>query len=255
MKILRTATLFTVVLGCCALSVTASAIPMWEFLSRGEKASYLLRMFSMQVAKYCADSSMPDCNKNLLVAGMRNLANMDNNVLDGLDPYQRNAKELIWRAMIKNAYSSRFAPKLDEFYFSIRTDSLAIGDSDVNGIAEETMATNNYIRPSSEHTGPHLVGPMVIRVYPDGRPVSEDSTRSLPRDEDAEEFRHFRIPSVEEIEVDSEFYEKRLKGNSFAETNSHRRSQEESAHFRNNYPPFKRRLPEEMNAKHKIQYH
>lgn len=48
----------------------------------------------MQVAKYCADSSMPDCNKNLLVAGMRNLANMDNNVLDRLDPYQRNAKEL-----------------------------------------------------------------------------------------------------------------------------------------------------------------
>lgn len=37
MKILRTAMLFTVVLGCCALSVTASAIPMWEFLSRGEK--------------------------------------------------------------------------------------------------------------------------------------------------------------------------------------------------------------------------
>ncbi|CAD1475315.1 unnamed protein product, partial [Heterotrigona itama] len=34
MKILRIATLFTVVLGCCAFSVTASAIPMWEFLSR-----------------------------------------------------------------------------------------------------------------------------------------------------------------------------------------------------------------------------
>lgn len=117
------------------------------------------------------------------------------------------------------------------------------------------MATNNYIRPSSEHTGPYLVGPMVIRVYPDGRPVPEDSTRSLPRDEDAEEFRHSRIPSVEEIEADSEFYEKRLKGNAFAETNSHRRSQEESAHLRNNYPPFKRRLPEEMNAKRKIQYH
>lgn len=48
----------------------------------------------MQVAKYCADSSMPDCNKNLLVAGMRNLANMDNNILDQLDPYQRDAKGL-----------------------------------------------------------------------------------------------------------------------------------------------------------------
>ncbi|XP_043585606.1 rhythmically expressed gene 5 protein isoform X1 [Bombus pyrosoma] len=255
MKILRTAMLFTFVLGCYTLSVTASAIPMWEFLSRGEKASYLLRMFSMQVAKYCADSSMPDCNKNLLVAGMRNLANMDNNILDQLDPYQRDAKGLIWRAMIKNAYFPRLAPKPDEFYFSIGTDSLAVGDSDVNGIGEETMATHDYIQPSSEHTGPYLVGPMVIRVYPDGRPVPEDTTRPLPRDEDMEEFRRSRVPSVEEIKTDSEFYEKQLKGNSFAEANSHRRSQEESTRFRSSHSPFKRRLLQEVTAKRKIRHH
>lgn len=40
------------------------------------------------------DSSMPDCNKNLLLTGMRNLGNMENNVLDKLDPYQRDAKGL-----------------------------------------------------------------------------------------------------------------------------------------------------------------
>lgn len=56
--------------------------------------SYLLRIFSLQVAKYCMDSSMPDCNKNLLLTGIRNLGNMENNVLDKLDPYQRDAKGL-----------------------------------------------------------------------------------------------------------------------------------------------------------------
>lgn len=41
MKNLRTFVLFAVflILGCHALSVTASAIPMWEFLSRDEKVS------------------------------------------------------------------------------------------------------------------------------------------------------------------------------------------------------------------------
>ncbi|XP_017761144.1 PREDICTED: rhythmically expressed gene 5 protein isoform X2 [Eufriesea mexicana] len=228
MKNLRIPVLFAIILilGCHALNVTASAIPMWEFLSRGEKMSYLLRVFSLQVSKYCVDSSMPDCNKNLLVTGLRNLANMDNNVLDKLDPYQHDAK------------------------------GLTISDSDINGIGEETMATHDYVRPSSEHTGPYLVGPMVIRVYPDGRPVAEDSTRPLPQDEDTEEFKHSRIPSIEEIETDKDtLHEKQLKENSFTETKSHRLSQEGSAHFLSNHSPFKRRLLQEVIAKRKIRYH
>ncbi|PBC34508.1 hypothetical protein APICC_07259 [Apis cerana cerana] len=42
MKNLRTVMLFVVVLilGRHALSATASAIPMWEFLSRGEKKQF-----------------------------------------------------------------------------------------------------------------------------------------------------------------------------------------------------------------------
>lgn len=56
--------------------------------------SHLYELFGKQVARFCADSSRPDCNKNLLVAGIRNLAGMDDNVLDKLDPYQRGAKDM-----------------------------------------------------------------------------------------------------------------------------------------------------------------
>lgn len=56
--------------------------------------SHLYGLFSKQVARFCADSSRPDCNKNLLVTGIRSLASMDDNVLDKLDPYQRGAKEM-----------------------------------------------------------------------------------------------------------------------------------------------------------------
>lgn len=37
---------------------------------------------------------MPDCTKNLLVSGLRQLANMDDNEMDTLDPYQRNADNM-----------------------------------------------------------------------------------------------------------------------------------------------------------------
>lgn len=56
--------------------------------------SHLYGLFSKQVARFCADSSRPDCNKNLLVSGIQSLASMDDNVLDKLDPYQRGAKEM-----------------------------------------------------------------------------------------------------------------------------------------------------------------
>ena len=258
MKSHRTFVLLAAVLmlGCHAACVTGSAIPMWEFLSRDEKMSHLFRVFSQQVANFCGDSSMPDCNKNLLVSGLGNLASMNDNVLDKLDPYQRGAKELIWRAMVKNRYSTRLGQEPDDSYYTTGSDSLATSGSETNGLGEETAPSHDYVRPSQEHTGPYLVGPMVIRVYPDGRPVPEDSTRPLPRDEDAEEFRHSRVPSIEEIEADrSTFYEKRSKGNSFAEAKSRRRTREDASRLRNDHRPFERRLLQEVVAKRRIRYY
>ena len=45
------------------------------------------------------------------------------------------------------------------------------------------------------------MGPMVIRVYPDGRPVAADAQRPLPKDEDIEDIRYdTRLPSIKDIE-------------------------------------------------------
>ncbi|XP_029176718.1 rhythmically expressed gene 5 protein [Nylanderia fulva] len=200
-----------ILLGCCVtMRVTGSAIPMWEFLSRDEKMSHLYGLFSKQVAQFCADSSRPDCNKNLLVSGIRSLASMNDNVLDQLDPYQRGAQEMIWRAMVgNNRFTSRISNENDESYFTTGADLLASSGSETNGLAEETAASGDYVLPS-ESNRPYLAGPMVIRVYPDGRPVPEDQKRPLPRDEDIDELRYSRLPSIEEIEAKSgsKFYGK-----------------------------------------------
>lgn len=74
--------------------------------------SHLYELFSKQVARFCADSSRPDCNKNLLVTGLQNLASMDDNVLDKLDPYQRGAKE-----MSKEAFLIRLSTAEESCFF------------------------------------------------------------------------------------------------------------------------------------------
>lgn len=78
----------------------------------------------------------------------------------------------------------------------------ASSGSETNGLGEETAASGDYVS-SSESNGSYLAGPMVIRVYPDGRPVPEDQKRPLPKDEDADELRYSRLPSIEEIEAKS----------------------------------------------------
>ncbi|XP_053971803.1 rhythmically expressed gene 5 protein isoform X1 [Hylaeus volcanicus] len=252
-------------LGCRTLCITGSAIPMWEFLSRDEKTSHLFRIFSEQVAKFCTDSSMPDCNKNLLVSGLRSLANMDDTFLDKLDPYQRGAKEMIWRAMAKNGYSPRTGHEPDESYLTTGPDSLATSStgSETNGLGEDTASSADYARPSA---GPYLVGPMVIRVYPDGRPVPEDSTRPLPRDEDIDEYRHSRLPSIDELEAaSSTMYDNRSKPNTFPEPNnqpgsrsrsrSQPRPQRQRLNQRSVHLPFETRLLQEVVATRNIRYY
>ncbi|XP_043289343.1 rhythmically expressed gene 5 protein isoform X2 [Venturia canescens] len=163
--------------------------------------SYLYNIFSRQVAKYCADSSSPDCNKNLLISGVRNLVNLDEIDLDRMDPYQRDADDIIWRAMMKDV---RVPAKYshEDSYDLGKEDPLATSESDDNGLGEESARINDYARPSDK-SGPYLVGPMVIRVFPDGRPVPEDAKKPLPRDEDVEEMKYSKIPSISEIEANN----------------------------------------------------
>ncbi|XP_034952298.1 rhythmically expressed gene 5 protein [Chelonus insularis] len=178
--------------------VDGSAIPMWEFLSKNEKVSHLYRLFSKEVASYCLDSSMPDCNKNLLVSGLRHLSNMDENKLDELDPYQRNANFKIWRTLVGN-YQQNSRTDHESTGNNAGDDPLVSGESDQNSLAEESSLTKDYVKPIDHES--YVVGPLVVRVFPDGRPVPGDDQRPLPRDEDLDDLKYSRVPSVSELQA------------------------------------------------------
>lgn len=80
--------------------VDSSAIPMWEYLSRDEKMSYLYSMFANQVEEFCEFSEMNNCNNELLNYGLKQLKVMPNDHLDSMDPYQRGANNIIWGSMM-----------------------------------------------------------------------------------------------------------------------------------------------------------
>lgn len=197
------------VLVTCGL-VSGSAIPMWEFLSRGEKMSHLFNMFVKQVEDHCDQSTMPDCNKVLMVYGLTNLAKMDDDSLDKMDPYQRGAQDIIWDSMMKGSYKSPGVSPTPSAATSTspsrRNEAQDVYEDD----GELTDGGNSLGGPGSAAQDQddrfvfgHASGPMVVRVMPDGSPVPGDAERLMPRDEDAEEFRLMRghpMPSLEELQ-------------------------------------------------------
>lgn len=54
----------------------------------------LFHVFMRQADDYCNTSDMPDCNKAMMVHGLSSLARMQDQHLDTMDPYQRDAHEL-----------------------------------------------------------------------------------------------------------------------------------------------------------------
>ncbi|KAJ8956305.1 hypothetical protein NQ318_015041 [Aromia moschata] len=101
------------VLCFCAIlgGLDASAIPMWEYLSKQEKMSFLYSQFANQVDSFCETSTMMDCNKELLKYGLNTLKNMKDEVLDNTDPYQRGANHILWKTLLEGHPLSRTFPK------------------------------------------------------------------------------------------------------------------------------------------------
>lgn len=63
-------------------------------------------------------------------------------------------------------------------------------------------SASNNVEEIAPPPGGYIIGPMVVRVMPDGRPVPGDSLRPLPKDEDAEEFIAMRskpMPSMTDM--------------------------------------------------------
>ncbi|KAL7287051.1 hypothetical protein TKK_0018676 [Trichogramma kaykai] len=230
----------TLLVSFCATRATASSIPMWEFLTRDEKMNHLYRVFSQEVVRFCDESFKPDCSKSLLLTGLRNLANLEDDRLDEMDPFQRGAKKIIWRELIgasedviaspknnnnnKNDnkdHLSASRPGQQQQYHqqSIQSndyleDPLAFGDSN-HLAAEESSFSADYASPPSTYLSD---GPWAVRVLPDGSPVPEDRSSSSsspsvvtssshpasPRDEDIEDLRADARPAFHELEAYNE---------------------------------------------------
>ncbi|KDQ65242.1 Rhythmically expressed gene 5 protein [Zootermopsis nevadensis] len=166
--------------------------------------SHLFNMFVKQVQDYCGSLSMPDCNKVLLVYGLTNLAKMEEESLDKMDPYQRGATDIIWESMMKGSYKTPSNTKepLDYSYISGNGPSPSSGGNTLGSQEEASTNVEQYLTAIPNVPNKYVIGPMVVRVLPDGRPVPGDSERPLPKDEDAEEFKLMRskpAPSVEEL--------------------------------------------------------
>ncbi|KAH8236273.1 hypothetical protein KR038_010182 [Drosophila bunnanda] len=102
-----------VILACCLLGAFAmqmsssSAIPIWEFLTRNEKMSHLYSTFAQLVSVHCKSTvggGLPvnQCKHNLLGYGSTKLHTLSDAQLEALDPYQRDANELIWSSIMRD---------------------------------------------------------------------------------------------------------------------------------------------------------
>ncbi|XP_023162585.1 rhythmically expressed gene 5 protein [Drosophila hydei] len=221
------------ILASCLLSAiaiqmsAASAIPIWEFLSRNEKMSYLYSTFAQLVSVHCKTTvggGLPvnQCKHNLLSYGYEKLQTFSDGQLEALDPYQRDANELIWSSIMRDHPSAQLIttrkpqpiPTPPSSSLIILTHRQPAQNPLFESNAGNTEHKHKYAmdmdmaygyggeQPSgaaseqpvaaaltAEPPQTYLSGPLVIRLRPDGTPVEEDKHRPLPRDDDLETYR------------------------------------------------------------------
>ncbi|KAF5284919.1 hypothetical protein FQA39_LY16874 [Lamprigera yunnana] len=204
----------------CAVFVahtSASAIPMWELLSKEEKLSYLYSMFAYQAEEFCEFSEMKNCNQELLKHGLNTLKGMTEDRLDTMDPYQRGASTIVWNSIMQGRIKQTKTPQTTTAKPNSYEDDLSISSDDFGSQSLASAKIENvyrapppkgfiYILPESSNyiiksgqpeyaevvpstplndidSHNPLTGPMVVRVYPDGTPVDQGPYKA-PQDDD-----------------------------------------------------------------------
>lgn len=148
------------VLCFCVLfgQLNASAIPMWEFLSKQEKMSFLYSLFANQVESFCESSTLKNCNKDLLKYGLNTLKGMSEDVLDATDPYQRDSNSIIWTTLMKGHPLATSVPKVGSSSSTAKPNSYdddeSFGDDPYADFGSESAASakidNVYRLPPPE---------------------------------------------------------------------------------------------------------
>ncbi|KAL1130565.1 hypothetical protein AAG570_011811 [Ranatra chinensis] len=110
---------------------------------------------------------------------------MEDDSLDKMDPYQRGANRIIWESMMSGSYKSK--PSDDVNHRDYYADATESGSTIGNQLGSQEEASSTV---EKYHEGRYVIGPMVVRVLPDGSPVPGGTT--LPKDEDAEEYAAMR---------------------------------------------------------------
>lgn len=131
-------------------------VPIWEMLTHQEKMGRLMYVFIHLVDNYCKGSNIPDCNKVLTLYGMSNLVNEEDNVLDRMDPYQRNSRTIIWEKVMRGDFK---LPTNKSFYS--------------NSIDEEVQAEEDYDYINEVHDGPsYRVNQRINKISNDPHPYA-----------------------------------------------------------------------------------
>ncbi|XP_044742832.1 rhythmically expressed gene 5 protein [Chrysoperla carnea] len=225
----------------CVISLVASsAIPMWEMLGREEKMAYLYAQFINQVEDFCSYSQMSNCRKELTKHGLAKLHSMPEDHLDLMDPFQRGAHNIIWDSMMdghevlkksvpETPTTTTAAPTTEKHVpaYAFLTNPPRGGarpqrvssiqdqiqeyqkkKSSSNYLENDLYTETNYLNTAAsskfEKVVPvtnDFVGPMVVRVKPDGTYVD---TR-VPIDEDLIHYKmaKTKVPSMLDTLVDA----------------------------------------------------
>ncbi|KAL1502852.1 hypothetical protein ABEB36_007933 [Hypothenemus hampei] len=160
MTTMKTTTTWSSIFGVLWLCVTlfphgtsASAIPMWEYLSKQEKTSFIYSLFANQVEKFCEDSIVPLCNRKLLKYGLGTLKNMNDDQLDSMDPYQRDANTIIWETLMTGNRFQKTTPKITR---KSTTTSRPNSFEDESFTDYEDAQSNIYILPTPKGFVPQV---------------------------------------------------------------------------------------------------
>ncbi|XP_017771652.1 PREDICTED: rhythmically expressed gene 5 protein [Nicrophorus vespilloides] len=206
---------------CAAFGeITSSAIPMWEYLSKDEKMSYLYSMFANQVETFCESSDMKNCNQDLLKYGLNKLKVMPEDHLDTMDPYQRGAHTLIWDSMMEGHEMMSKKPKQketssvkpnsydDQSSFSLNEDYQGQASARIETVYKVLPPRNvltissgpsqyktPFVQNKVDYVNVPLTGPMVVKVHLDGSPVKDHT--DLPQDDDLKHYKmsKLRLPN------------------------------------------------------------
>jgi len=162
-----------------------AAIPIWELLSKEEKLGRLFYVFVHLVQQYCQTSDIPDCPKVLTLYGLSNLVSQDEHSLDLMDPYQRDAKIIVWERIMRGEFKlpAKLAGK--SAALPVSNHRVAVDDNAVNDV--DSTPYQVRVRPPSDYVPPISSGPstaaenqsktLILRL---GRSLANQDEAALP---------------------------------------------------------------------------